>query len=337
MIQQFMTTGIGSLPFKEPRKASEFVVNAVDIPFWPQLPQRSSYELMIPQYSEGFPFITFEGDKFWIEKASDDALTSFYEAIGQGRDFPISENYAAGFYAFVDILKEKGKKYPIIKGQITGPMTFTLGLSDKTRRPLYFDEELRELSLELLKGKVRWQVKELSHFAEKVLIFVDEPVLSALGSSAYVGVDNDEALRLLSTIVSSIKDEGALAGMHCCSNADWSMVIASGIDILNFDAYDYADSIHLYIEDVKIFLNNNCYIAWGIVPTNETIRSVNAQLLKNKLEGEFKILEKMGIPHETLTRQSLFTPSCGTGSMTQEDSIRVFQILKEVKALYRSC
>jgi hypothetical protein len=331
-----MTTGIGSLPFKDPQKACEFVVNAVDIPFWPQLPKRSFYEFMIPQYSEGLPFIVIEEDNFWIERGPDEELTSFYEAVGQGKNFPVSADRAAGFYAFRDYLKENDKKFPIIKGHITGPLTFTLGLTDKGRKPLYFDEELRELSLELLKGKVRWQIKELKPFAEKVLIFIDEPVLSALGTSTYVGVSNEEALRLLRTIVSSIQEEEALAGMHCCSNADWSMVISSGVDILNFDAFDYADSIHLYIEDVKRFLNDRRFIAWGVIPTTVAIRSVTAESVREKLENEFKILDNMGISHETLIEHSLLTPSCGTGSMSEEDSVRVFTLLKELKGLYVS-
>ena len=334
MLKKFMTTGIGSLPFKEPHQACEFVAHSVDIPFWPQLPKRSFYELMIPQYSEGFPFIVIEGEKFLTQRGTDDRATSFYEAIEKGTDFPISKKYAAGFYAFLELLKKNDTKLPIVKGHVTGPMTFTLGLSDKERRPLYFDEELRELSLELLKGKVRWQIKELKKFAEEIIIFVDEPVLSALGTSTYVGVDNEEAHRLLSTVVSSIKNEGALAGMHCCSNADWSLVISSGVDILNFDAYDYADSIHLYIDDVRKFLNHNGYIAWGIVPTTDAIRTVTAESLKEKLEGEFKTLEKMGLTREILIEQCLFTPSCGTGSMSEEDSKKVFKTLGEVKNLY---
>ena len=105
-----MTTGIGSLPFKEPHQACVFVTRSVDIPFWPQLPQRSFYELMIPQYSEGFPFIVIEGEKFWVERGADDRLTSFYEAIGKGDDFPISEGYAAGFYCFLELLKKNDTK-----------------------------------------------------------------------------------------------------------------------------------------------------------------------------------------------------------------------------------
>lgn len=334
MLKNYNTTGIGSIPLVDPVEASEFTLNAVDIPFWPQLPKRGFQELMIPQYTEGFPFVFFEDNKIWIERGDEAALAAFYEKVGKGEDFPISKNFAAGFFAFIELLKDREDKLETVKGHITGPMTFTLGLTDINRRPVYFDEELRELSLELLKGKARWQISQLKPYADDVVIFVDEPVMSALGTSTYVGVDNDEVVRMLKTVVDAIKDNGAIAGIHCCSKADWSLAIKSGVDILNFDAFDYAESIHLYPEELKQFLEKDGFLAWGIVPSTEQFRWSTVDSLKERLEGEMENLEKMGISSETLRRQCLLTPSCGTGSMEKEDNEKVFSLLKELRVAY---
>jgi hypothetical protein len=109
MFQSFSTTGIGSLPHTDPAEACRIVLDSVDIPFWPQLPHRSFLELMVPQYSEGFPFIKIEGEHVNIVQAEEQAVSEFYETIANGKGFPISQEHAAGLYTFIDILKKEKK------------------------------------------------------------------------------------------------------------------------------------------------------------------------------------------------------------------------------------
>jgi len=334
MLETFNTTGIGSLPHTDPAEACNVIFDSVDIPFWPQLPHRNFLELMVPQYSEGFPFVKIKGEDVYVSKAEEPELSAFYEAVANKSGFPISQKYAAGFYTFVDMLKEKGKRFSTVKGHITGPLTFTLSLTDDQKRPIFFDEEMKELSLELLKGKVSWQVEMLKPYADNVLIFVDEPILSALGTSAYLGVSTEEALRMLKEIVKHIKNEGALAGIHCCGKADWPLVLSSGIDVFNYDSYFFWDTLALYPEDVKTFIDNNGFIAWGVVPTTEIIREVDLQGLKQQFERGLASLEEIGIPGDKLRQHVLITPSCGTGSLTVEDTLKVFSLLKELKKSY---
>jgi hypothetical protein len=331
MLGGFHTTGIGSLPHTEPEKACRIVFDSVDIPFWPQLPHRSFHELMVAQYSEGFPFIRIEGEDIYVERAEEDTLSTFYEAIAENKGFPISKEYAAGLYAFLNMLKQGGRRLEMVKGHVTGPLTFTLSLTDTGKRPIFFDEELRELSLELLKGKVRWQIEMLRPYAEDVLIFIDEPILSALGTSTYIGVNIAEASRLLKELVRYIKDSGAIAGVHCCSKGDWNLVLSSEPDVFSFDSYFYWDSLEIYPEEIRHFINNGGYIAWGIVPTTEAIRSVSLSGLREQLERGLSAVKRIGVAHERLSRQSILTPSCGTGSMRTEDAERVFQLLKELR------
>jgi hypothetical protein len=334
MLETFNTTGIGSLPHTDPTEACNVIFDSVDIPFWPQLPHRNFLELMVPQYSEGFPFVKIIGEDVYVSKAEEPELSAFYEAVANKSGFPISQKYAAGFYTFIDMLKEKSQKFNTVKGHITGPLTFTLSLTDDQKRPIFFDEEMKELSLELLKGKVSWQVEMLKPYADNVLIFVDEPILSALGTSAYLGVSTEEALRMLKEIVKHIKNEGALAGIHCCGKADWPLVLSSGIDVFNYDSYFFWDTLALYPEDVKTFIDNNGFIAWGVVPTTEIIREVDLQGLKQQFERGLASLEEIGIPGDKLRQHVLITPSCGTGSLTVEDTLKVFSLLKGLKKSY---
>lgn len=330
IIKPFTTTGIGSLPHKNPADACNLILRTVDVPFWPQLPKRSFKESMIVQYSEGMPFtkINEHEQTIWTMRDESDELERFYESCNENTKIAISEDYALGLHTF---LKEiKGRRFSVLKGHITGPLTFALGLKDNYGRPVYFDEELREIVTMLLKAKARWQIDLLKQHADNVIIFVDEPILSALGSSSYLGVSDDEVARLLKDVFSAIEDAGGISGIHCCGRADWPAIIKSGVSIINFDAYDYFDSFAMYHHDIKAFLQNGGYLAWGIVPTSDIINAVNDEDIATHMNNNLEAICKY-IPAELVKERALITPSCGTGSRSIEETIKIFQLVMRLK------
>ena len=328
-----MTTGIGSLPHHSVLDGCNLVLSSFDIPFWPQFPGISFKEFMIPQYSEGMPFLKLDAEKqlVWVERNSTDELDRFYESCTGESRIAISEDYAQGLHTLLRIIK--GRRFPLLKGHVTGPLTFTLGLKDHTGKSVYFDEEFREISLMLLQAKTRWQIDMLKQHAEKVIIFIDEPILSALGSSGYLGVSSDETLRMLREMVTSIKAEGGMAGIHCCGNADWPLVVNCGPDIINFDAYDYTDTVALYPGQFSTFLERGGCLAWGAVPTSDAISGENPEsIIRRFRQG----IEKLSahIPGDLILSNLLLTPSCGTGSRTIEETLKIFQLLMRLKEEY---
>ena len=330
MLKPFLTTGIGSLPHLDALEASRLILDTFDIPFWPQLPALSFREFMVPQYSEGLPFLRVDMEKeaIWIEKNSSDELERFYEGWTEDSRIAISEDYAKGLYAFLEVIK--GSRFNVLKGHVTGPLTFSLGLKDSGGKAVYFDEEFREISLMLLKAKTRWQLAQLKPHAEKVIIFIDEPILSALGSSSYLGVSDTEASRLLKELVDVIRSEGGIPGIHCCGNADWPLVINCRPDIINFDAYDYADTVALYPGQFRSFLEGGGCLAWGAVPTSDAIAAENPESIKRRfLEGVEKL--SVHIPRDLIFSNLLLTPSCGTGSRSVEETLKIFQLLMRLK------
>jgi methionine synthase II (cobalamin-independent) len=329
MFSPFLTTGIGSMPHTDSEEACGLVLATFDIPFWPQLPKLSFRESMIPQFSEGMPSLRVDEKKenIWVERGGGD-LAKFYENYSEGWKLSVSEDYAKGLYTFLKDIKDR--RFKFLKGHVTGPLTFTLGLKDSDGRLVYFDEELREIVLIILKAKIKWQIEILKDYAEQIIIFIDEPILSALGTSSYIGVAPEEALRLLRETADAVKEAGGISGIHCCSKADWPLVINSGVNIISFDAYDYIETLSLYPAEFTAFLKNSGYLAWGIVPTTESIREENAGSINRRFHAGMERLSK-SIPKDLLLSHILLTPSCGTGSRSVEETEKVFKILVELK------
>ena len=330
MFAPFTTTGIGSLPHRDPEEACRLVLETCDIPFWPQLPNITFHESMIPQFSEGLPLIRIDEERevIWAGKNGAEELMRFYETYSEEWRVPVSEDYAKGLYTFIKLIRNR--RFPYLKGQVTGPLTFTLGLKDSEGRPVYFDEELREISLMLLKAKIRWQLEFLKPYAEKIVLFIDEPILSALGSTSYISVETREVQRLLEETVDAIKRAGGISGIHCCGNADWSSVIKSGTEMISFDAYGYGETISLYPVEFTAFLEDGGYLAWGVIPTGESIKEESEDSIKKRF---YEVLENVSkkISKNLLLSQILLTPSCGAGSMTIEEALKVFRLLKNLK------
>ncbi len=329
-IKPFTTTGIGSLPHRSALEAVELTLSSVDVPFWPQLPALGFQEQMIPQYSEGMPGvrIDMEKERIWVER-DEEEISRFYETCAELPAIAVSHDFAHGMHAFTN--RVKGRHFAMLKGHVTGPMTFTLGLKDTSGAPIFFDEELRELALMLLKGKARWQVQQLRQFADNVIVFIDEPILSAIGTSAYLGVSQEETVRMLEDISEAITHAGGIPGIHCCGRADWPLVMGTSIRILNFDMYGYGETLGIYPDETTDFLERGGIIAWGIVPSlGDELEHTNETKLLKLFEMRRKKLSQ-NIPEELLMKNIMLTPSCGTGSRTVEETMKVFQLLMRLK------
>src|SRR5512143_2409749 len=108
-----IATGIGSLPVTDPEVAAALSVKYLpEAPIWPQLPQRDFREHMDGQYSESLPGLRLDEAKkrFYFDTSGDltPELEKFFERYIE-KDygfFKISEDYAAGFYAFLRELKK---------------------------------------------------------------------------------------------------------------------------------------------------------------------------------------------------------------------------------------
>ena len=332
-----IATGIGSMPGADPDWAVEQSLRYLpEAPIWPQLPQRDFREHMDVQYSESLPGLRIDeaGGKVSFNTTGDltPALEKFFERYLE-KDygfFRISETYAPGFYALLRALKKgapANARY--IKGHITGPLTTGVSFKDETGRDIIHNELFFDAVVKGLAMKAAWQIEELKPFGKPIIIFIDEPAMESLGS-AFSAVSSELVAEKLNEITDTIHELGGLAGIHCCGNADWSMILNTRVDIVNFDAFGYMEKVMLYPDDIKKFFGRGRALAWGVVPTGAFTGNETADLLVSILEAGIRRLEQAGIDRKTILRQSLITPSCGMGSLTPNQAEAILKLLREV-------
>jgi hypothetical protein len=106
------------------------------------------------------------------------------------------------------------------------------------------------------------------------------------------------------------------------------------VDILNFDAYGYLETLSLYPRELRAFLERGGILAWGIVPTNDAIRNEDVRSLAQRIRSGLETLTRKGIDPDLL-RRAILTPSCGTGSLPIPLAERVFQVTSELSICLR--
>jgi methionine synthase II (cobalamin-independent) len=332
-----LPTAIGTMPHTDPKLACKLIARYLkDIPAWPQLPKRSFRENMYAQYSEGFPglVVDTEGKRIFVDRARDltKPLEAFYSAYLENDidRYPMSPEYAAGFHAFLELDNLKPRA---VKGHVAGPVTWGLTVTDEEKRGIIYDETLGDVVAKLLKLKASWQEKELSRLSKNTIIFVDEPYLSAYGATGVI-LSREKIISLLEEVFSGIS---GLKGVHCCGNTDWSIILATSVDILSYDAYNYAQSLSLYTAETKRFLSRGGAIAWGIVPNEaESLAKESVASLKDRLEDAMAPFTRQGIPFKDLIAQGLLTPSCGLVPLASEGlAERALELLADLSSRIR--
>jgi len=330
-----LPTVIGSMPHTDPVEACSLVTHYLkDIPAWPQLPNRSFRENMYAQFSQGFPGVVVKEDSIYVDRSQDlnKPLEQLYAAYleNDSDKYPVSPEYAAGLYNFLDL---KNLSPKAVKGQVTGPITWGLTVSDDTKRAILYDDVLADGITKLLRLKAAWQEKKLSQISPNTIIFVDEPYMAAYGSIGFL-LPKERITNLLEEVFSGIS---GLKGVHCCGNTDWSVLLETSTDIVSFDTYNYAQSLSLYPAEVKKFLGRKGTIAWGIVPNDEeSLAKESVASLKDRLEEAMAPFTKKGVHFQQLIEQGLLTPSCGLASLTtKEASARALELLAELSVEIR--
>lgn len=339
---------IGSLPHLDHDAAVKLIFDHTpQIPIWPQLPHYRNEGMML-QFLPGLPGITQKEDRVFIDSSGADFETEFlaffedYLGVVEGAvdledsRFVMTPDDAPGFELFLEEARQRQAGLITLKGQITGPITFCTGLADQQGRALFYDEQLRDAAVKLLAMRARYQTRMMARIKERPLLFFDEPGLAGFGSSAFITITPGDINTCLSEVYEGVREEGGLTGVHVCANTEWPVIFDTGVDVVSFDAYSFFDKLTLFSDHLISFFNRGGILASGIVPTTaELIERETTENLVDRWIGQLEELEELGVPKEQVVKQTLITPSCGTGTVTEQQASRVLEMTRDVSAVIR--
>ena len=156
--------------------------------------------------------------------------------------YAITEKSSSTFKKFENFIENNKPSYA--KGQIVGAFTLCTSLKDQNGRAVIYDDTLRDIIVKLLSLKALWQIKRIKAANKETtpIIFMDEPSVSQIGSSAYITVSGQEVINMIDEISKIIRNNGGLSAIHCCGKCDWRIPVKANADIINFDAYNYSQN-----------------------------------------------------------------------------------------------
>jgi methionine synthase II (cobalamin-independent) len=328
-----LPTVIGSMPHTDPQAACRLILRYLKaIPVWPQLPNRSTEENMYAQFGQGFPGMVIADGRIAIDRSRelDTGLEQLYTACASNAygDYSVGPDHAAGLHAFLNM--DLGAPLAV-KGQVTGPISWGLSVTDGVHYAVY-DDSLAEGMARHLRLKASWQESVLRRLSPNVVMFVDEPYLTSLGS-AFVSLPSEKVVALLTETLGGI---AGIRGLHCCGNTDWPLLLSLPIHILSFDAYNYSGALSTYPEQVQSFLERGGAVAWGIIPNDEeALAGETVTSLKDRLEEAMAPYARSGTPFKRLLQQALLTPSCGLASLSTEAAEHCLECLVQLSTRIR--
>lgn len=330
------TTGIGSLPHSQLEMALQMALQ-VDIPYLPQLPAGTPSELMIASALDGLPGLRFDGEGVctvevaeW-ERAREPFGLSIEAALQTDALGPFEPTPQA-CRAFRPFLWEvEHRKLALAKVQIAGPCTVRWVAKTADGRPASEVPALDQQIFRLLLAKSLALVKAVRRANATPLIYLDEPGLYALDRADARHLMSLQELKVLTL---ALRREGALVGLHCCSNTDWPALLDLGLDVLSIDVRLSLDAVLEDAAALRRFLASGATLSLGIVPTNldatysiaELVDSVEASLRATLGSASFGA----ALSHV------LLTPACGLALRTVMDAERIFGELKQAQRAVRA-
>jgi hypothetical protein len=337
---------IGSLPHLAGGPALELLLRSLpEIVAWPQLPAASAHENMYAQFAAGLPGLVVTTDGAYCDRHAPGfelELERLYAAhldwTPSGATPPADEiariepGHARGLHALLDLPASGLPARAAVKGQVTGPISFCLAVTDQDRRPLLYDDTLRQAATLLLRLKAAWQEWALAQLGRPLVLFLDEPYMSTFGSACF-NYGPELVRELHREITGGLQ---ATIGVHCCGNTDWTLVLGGPARIVSFDAYNHAASISLYPSEVDEHFAAGGMLAWGIVPAlpqdfdGETLES-----LLSRFDAAVGLLARKGIDRDLILRRALITPSCGLRAQSEDGAARALRLCSRLGARLR--
>ncbi len=326
------TTGIGSLPHTQSELALQIALHH-EIPYLPQLPTGHSEELMIASALDGLPGLVFDaegvcwiGDDKW--RAGSAALSARLDQSFSSGDYTQFDPGVQACRSFRPFLFEiAARKSPFAKVQIAGPSTVRWMLRMLDGRLASEVPELDAQIFRLLLAKSLALVKAVRRAGAMPILFLDEPGLFALDLR---NVHHVMAMKETEALIEAVNREGALVGLHCCSNTDWSHVLGLPFDIVSIDARLSLDAVLEHQVAWTQFLARGSTLGLGIIPT-DMASEYRIDELCDSVEASLRATTPPSLSFEAMLGGMILTPACGLGMRTVSDAGRILDELRQAQ------
>jgi len=336
-LPRFMATHLSAVPQRDSKQVCRLILD--HFPEAPCLPRLTRSTRM---YLEGMPCVIVDSERgkicFDLSQAREHELLEFYEHVlaDDVDHFAIGEASAPGMYGLIRTLQaEAPPELKVVHIQTPGPVSWAMTAVDENGSPAFYNETMRDIMVKTLAMKARWQERMVREALPGVETLVDygEPALvihtSAVGSGA-----REDLIKAMNEVLDAVD---GMAGVHCCANIDWSILLETNADWINFDAFEYADRLALYPDDLKRFLARGGMLAWGVVPVfDEKIAAESVDSLIQRVESGMQLMVDKGIDRALLAGSSWITPACATASMSPDMAVRAFAYTKGVSQRLRA-
>jgi len=322
---------LNGLPYTDEDSAIDAVMARFgDLPSWPQLPRRSPLENMYTLFSEGYPGLREDAGSVFVEHGAilirelgELHLAYLDGDLAHGQ---ISASHALGLDGLLRRAAAEHAAPDAVKGEVTGPVSWSLTMLDEQRRPVLYDRILEDATAQHLRLKAAWQERALRQVAQETIILLNEPYMASFGSS-FVPLSRERAVALFNEVLAGIT---GVSGVHCCGATDWSVILETRAQLLSWDAYDYMGSLLEYAEALAAFLERDGILCWGIVPAGLAARSETVDTLVSRLEKGLDALAERGVPRELAAQRSLVSPSCGLSSLDVPLAEHILDLTRDV-------
>ncbi|HXW93662.1 MAG TPA: hypothetical protein VEK33_24140 [Terriglobales bacterium] len=323
-------TGIGSLPFTSSTSAVRSVAEfSPEIPFWPQLPQRSERESIVGQGLGIVEHLIQPRNGGYGYQVREGQLDSVLEILHRS-DGELSPSNAAGFGEFERALSSRIFSSALaVKGQIEGPITLAAYLFHKGK-PFLADPALFGAIAFHISQIINWQIDRLKSAGLPVLMFVDEPAL-CLDAPVANFVSAEQRLNALAATLEGARIRGAYAGLHCCAARPFERMCRVEPDIISFDAHEGLD---LFFADWHAldFMQQGGTVAYGVVPTRAGVNAVDSATIVLRW---LKAASSAGDPQK-FAQRAMITATCGLGLLDPSAVAESFEVAHSVSKLIRS-
>lgn len=330
------TTGIGSLPHTQLELGLQMALQ-VDIPYLPQLPNGNPGEFMIPAALERLPGLKVDADGGVLIdsgewRAQRDAFGQEIEAALSSGNLAAFEPSPASCRAWHPFLFElEHRRLMLAKVQLAGPATVRWVARTTSGETASELPELDQQLFRLILARMLAMVKAVRRVGATPLVYLDEPGLYALDRSDPRHLVVLQELKLL---VTALHNEGALVGLHCCSNTDWAALLELGLDLVAADARLSLDALLDTGEALQRYLDGGGAFSLGIIPTDLS-STYEVDELVDAVETSLRATLRDDQRFREVASRSLLTPACGLAMRSVPDAELIFEQLRVAQKKFR--